>query len=69
MESKAGRNFNLITWGICLPASCNPNAVKKISKIIYLVNPVASADPEITVDNCQVAEQQTDYSTSFYMFM
>ncbi|XP_075987697.1 nose resistant to fluoxetine protein 6-like [Anticarsia gemmatalis] len=63
-----GQDHNLITWGVCLPSSCNPATATKVFKAIYDINPIAAAEPGITIDSCQLSGQETVYSFQFYLF-
>ncbi|XP_047037908.1 nose resistant to fluoxetine protein 6-like [Helicoverpa zea] len=69
IKSEVGRRSDSISWGSCLPATCSHDAVSKIMKSIYLVNPITSVDPEITVDYCEVGGVKTQYSLKFYVFI
>ncbi|PZC82915.1 hypothetical protein B5X24_HaOG209358 [Helicoverpa armigera] len=68
-KTEIGRDFNKITWGTCLPSTCKAKSVSKILKAMYLANPLTSSDPEIVVENCDVAGKEVEYSFGFYVFM
>ncbi|KAJ8707932.1 hypothetical protein PYW08_010298 [Mythimna loreyi] len=69
IKSKEGRKADTLSWGSCLPASCNHGSVSKILKTMYLVNPITPVDPVITVDYCETAGVKTEFSLKFYVFV
>lgn len=69
VKSKVGRKADTISWGVCLPAVCSYQSVSKILKVIYLVNPITSLDPQISVDYCDKAGEKPVYSLRFYIFI
>ncbi|CAH2230310.1 jg2035 [Pararge aegeria aegeria] len=61
--------FNKFTWGVCLPAICKPNSIKKIAATFLNNTHLGSTLSEATIyiDSCQTYNENTELSYGYYL--
>ncbi|KAJ8708831.1 hypothetical protein PYW08_010213 [Mythimna loreyi] len=65
----SGLPVNYLLWGICVPATCHPPSVLKITRSMYDLTTFGPQAPNITVHSCQVAGQHPQPGIGFYLFI
>ncbi|XP_022818098.1 uncharacterized protein LOC111350683 isoform X2 [Spodoptera litura] len=66
------RPLNELTWGACVPSSCQPRTVERLLGIMLARSHLGAAGikADISVDEpCQSAEDELEYDALFYAFL
>lgn len=66
------RPLNELTWGACVPASCQPRTVERLLGVMLARSHLGTAGmrPKISVtEECQHYDESREYDELFYAFL
>ncbi|PZC83208.1 hypothetical protein B5X24_HaOG208299 [Helicoverpa armigera] len=65
----SGLPSNELVWGVCVPASCGARGAARLGAAMCEVTACAPHAPNVTVDHCQTAGENTEYDTGYHIFI
>ncbi|XP_039757818.1 nose resistant to fluoxetine protein 6-like [Pararge aegeria] len=71
-ESPIKRPLNQLTWGVCVPAVCEPRSVEKLTGVLLAHSHLGAVGLRARIsvnDSCQKADEALHYDDLFYAFI